>query len=124
MWHSCGPWTVEKFLEGKGVRAKQLFEAFTKLIEKCGPVQIAPAKTEIAFMVRVRFAQVKRLSNRGMTCAFWLKHQISSSRFKRVDFIPTGNWIYTFRVTATEQLDDEVLSWLCMAYQVGQQKTK
>ena len=121
MWHSCGPWTVEKFLEGKGARAKQLFNSFVKLVQQCGPFQFAPSKTEIALMVRVRFAQVKRVSDKGMACSFWLKHRIQNPRFTRVEKIPPNNWIYTFHVTTPEQLDSEVLKWVCIAYKVGQQ---
>ena len=122
MWHSCGRWTVEKSLEGKGAKAKQFFNAFLELARKCGPYELAPAKTGVALMVRVRFAGVKAVSDRGMTSTFWLKQKISSPRFARVDLIPPDNWIYTFRVTSLEQLDDEVLGWLCLARQVGEQK--
>jgi hypothetical protein len=95
-----------------------------ELVEGCGAFELAPTKSEVAFMVRVRFAQVKRLSERGMTVAFWLKHRIESPRFRRVDFIPPSNWIYTFRVVGLDELDDEVRGWLCSAYQVGKQEFK
>jgi hypothetical protein len=70
MWHSCGRWTVEKFLEGKSAQAWQLFDAFVSTARKCGPFELALSKTEVAFMARVRFAQVKRVSDKGMTCSF------------------------------------------------------
>jgi hypothetical protein len=105
-WHSCGRWTVESFLKDNGPTALQLFKKLNELVEGCGAFELAPTKSEVAFMVRVRFAQVKRLSERGMTVAFWLKHRIESPRFRRVDFIPPSNWIYTFRVVGLDELDD------------------
>ena len=32
MWHACGNYSVEGFLDGKGVRARELFECFERLI--------------------------------------------------------------------------------------------
>lgn len=87
-WHSCGTWTVDTFLEGKGPRARALFDRFVEMARRCGPVTLQPVKTRVAIMVRVRFAGVQRVSERGMTVAFWLKRRIESPRFRRVELIP------------------------------------
>ena len=50
MWHACGDYSVEGFLDGKGARARELFEGFERLIAACGPYEVAPAKTRVAFM--------------------------------------------------------------------------
>ncbi len=52
MRHACGPHTVEKFLKGNGQRAHDLFNQLVALVRRCGPKEIASAKTRIAFMVR------------------------------------------------------------------------
>ena len=122
MWHSCGPWTVEAFLEGKGARARELFEAFVALVREIGPFELSPAKTRVAFMVRVRFAAVLRLSDRGMTCSFWLKRRIRSPRLRKIEHLNANDWFYEFRVASSEELDDEVRGWLRESYEVGQQK--
>ena len=44
MWHACGDYSVEGFLDGKGARARDLFEGFERLIAACGPYEVAPAK--------------------------------------------------------------------------------
>jgi hypothetical protein len=31
MWHACGDYSVEKFLEGKGDRARELFDRFERV---------------------------------------------------------------------------------------------
>jgi hypothetical protein len=54
MWHACGDHSVEKFLEGKGEWARELFDPFESLIAACGPYEVAPAKRRVAFMGRVR----------------------------------------------------------------------
>jgi hypothetical protein len=121
LWHSCGPWTVEGFLEGKGPRARELFDAFVALVREVGPFTFAPAKTRVGFMVRVRFAGVMRLSDRGMTCGFWLKRRVDSPRFTKVEHLERDDWLYTFRVTDPAELDDEVRGWMREAYDVGRQ---
>jgi hypothetical protein len=47
---------------GKGVRARELFARFEGMLEACGPYEVAPAKTRVAFMGRVRFAGVSAVS--------------------------------------------------------------
>src|SRR5262245_26119 len=56
--HSCGAYSMEKFLEGKSDIGCDFFNRFVTLIAKCGPYEVAPAKTRVAFMAAVRFASV------------------------------------------------------------------
>jgi hypothetical protein len=122
MWHACGSFTVDTFLEGKGARARELFEGFVALLCKCGPVTAAPAKTQVAFMVRVRFAGVSSVSDRGMTIAFALRRPLKSPRILRmVKYNP--KWYGHFmRIKLPEELDNELLGWLRESYKVGEQK--
>ncbi len=73
-------------------------------------------------MVRVRFAGVQRISDRGITLSFWLKERIASPRFTRVEAYGPRDFCYYLRVTAPDQLDDTVLDWLREAYAVGVQE--
>lgn len=123
VWHACGDYSVEGFLEGKGSRARELFDRFEELIAACGPYEVAPAKTRVAFMGRVRFAGVKSVSDRGMTIAFGLPKPLRNRRISKVEQ-PTPTWyVHTMRVTTAEELDDEVLGWLRESYhQMGMQE--
>jgi hypothetical protein len=60
--HSCGKYTVEDFLMGKGPEAESLYRAFEKLVLGLGPVLLAPAKTRVGFQARMIFAAVNKLS--------------------------------------------------------------
>ena len=55
MWHSCGRATIADWKKRMGPRAATLFERFEQMIARCGPYHLAPAKTRIAFLGRVRF---------------------------------------------------------------------
>jgi len=113
---------MRKFLEGKGPRARRLYRKFYALVRRCGPVSVAPTKTRVAFMVRVRFAGVNRISNRGMTASFALPRRLDSPRIQRVEH-PVRRWyVHYFRVSSPEELDDEALEWLRESYRMGEQR--
>jgi Domain of unknown function (DUF5655) len=116
MWHACGPYTVEGFLDNKPPGARALFEGFVALVNTCGPVRPAPAKTRVAFMTRTRFASVNHLTDREMRIHFVLPSPIDNSRIYKIDQF--GKWyVHNVRITQLEQLDDELRGWLCQSYQ-------
>jgi hypothetical protein len=123
LWHACGDYSVEGFLQGKGPRPRELFQRFEELIAECGPYEVAPAKTRVAFMGRVRFAGVQTVSERGMTVAFALPKPMPHPRIRKVEEIAPGWYGHTMRVTSPEELDDELLGWLRESYrQMGMQE--
>lgn len=123
MWHACGAFSVEGFLEGKGERARALFDGFERLIASCGPYEVAPAKTRVAFMGRVRFAGVYAISDRGMTIAFGLPGPLRSRRIRKVEHLSPGWYGHWMRITTPDELDDELRAWLDESYhQMGMQE--
>jgi hypothetical protein len=88
------------------------------MIGKCGEYHVAPAKTRIAFLARVRFAGITSLSEKGMTCAFAMPHPLRSPRFVKVEEVVPGWWVHRLRIVDPEQLDDEVQVWLRESYRV------
>jgi hypothetical protein len=96
-----------------------LFNRFVELVRRCGPFEFAPAKTRVAFMVRVRFAWVSRVSERGMTTVVELPRRLNNPRIGRIEH-PTLRWyVHYFRVTSPEELDDEVQGWLKESYKAS-----
>lgn len=122
MPHSCGRYSVAKFLAGKSKHAVSLFEAFSALVHECGPVQVAPAKTRIGFQVRMIFAAVNKLNDYGLEAHVVLTHRLQSPRFTRIETMTSKCYVHHFRVRALKELDDEVMSWLREAYLVGTQE--
>lgn len=121
-WHSCGRHTVEQFMEGRGDTAWAYWNRLCEMVGRCGEYSIVANKTGIGFMVRVRFAGISAVSERGMTLRWWLKERIESPRFARVEHYGGRDWGYRLRVTSLDQMDAEVQAWLCMAYEVGCQR--
>ena len=122
MPHSCGRYSVEQFLAGKSAHAVSLYKHFSALVNECGPVQIAPAKTRIGFQVRMIFAAVNKLSEYGLDAHVVLTRRLQGSRFTRIEKMTPRCYVHHFRVESLDELDDEVKSWLREAYRVGTQE--
>ncbi|MEZ5176256.1 MAG: DUF5655 domain-containing protein [Acidimicrobiia bacterium] len=122
MAHACGDYSVEGFLTGKSPKARALWDSLVELVGTCGDFEFAPAKTRVAFMVRVRFMAVTSVSDRGLTFHLWLRRPVDSPRFFRIDHPSPKAFIHWARVTSPDQLDAELREWVCASYLVGMGK--
>jgi len=122
MPHSCGQYSVAQFLAGKSRHAIALYDKFSALVHRCGPVKIAPAKTRVGFQVRMIFAAVNKLSDRGLEAHVVLPRRLGSPRFKRIETMTPKCFVHHFRIEDLIELDEEVAEWLCEAYRVGTQE--
>lgn len=121
-WHSCGRYTVRDYLKNKSPQAIALYRRFVALVKKCGPVIVVPVKTRISFQVRMNFAAVDRLNNSSLYAHVVLARPHKNPRFSKVESFSPRNHVHHFLIRSLEELDDEVLSWLKEAYEVGEQK--
>lgn len=118
LWHSCGRATLADWKRKMGPRASKLYRRFEQLIARCGTYHVSPAKTRIAFLGRVRFAGITRLSEDGMTCAFALPFPLTSRRFTKVAEVAPGWWSHELRVSEPAELNAEVQAWLRRSYRL------
>jgi hypothetical protein len=84
-----GPSPPSWDLRARG-RARELFDHFESLIAKCGGYEVAPAKTSISFMARVRFTGVNAVSDRGMRIAFALTSRCTIRESAKLRTLPPG----------------------------------
>jgi hypothetical protein len=117
-WHSCGEATLDDWLGKVGPRGRALYDAFLALLEACGEIHVAPAKSRIAFLGRVRFANIYKLSDAAMTCTFALPWKVESARITRVKEEVPGWFAHTLRVTDPAELDPEVAAWVAESYRL------
>ena len=113
--HSCGDHSIERFLEGKSERGRDLFERFAVLIARCGPFDVAPAKTRVAFMAEVRFASVNRIGEDTIDVHFVLPRAIASPRFRRVEQVGKL-FVHHLRISHPRELDRQLAGWLRRSY--------
>jgi hypothetical protein len=119
--HSCGRYTVEAFLSGKPRRAVDLYNRFVDMVNSCGPVLVAPAKTRIDFQVRMISAAVNKLSDRGLDGHVVLARRLEHKRFRQIQEMSPRCYVHHFRIEAVEEIDEEVAGWFREAYRVGTQ---
>jgi len=115
MSHACGEYSIDTFLEGKTEIGRQLFEQFVALIARCGPYDVAPAKTRVAFMAAVRFASVNRVSRDAIDVHFVLPQPIESPRMRRVEQLGRL-YVHHLRLRDRRDFDPELASWLRQSY--------
>ena len=119
MSHSCVVVPLESHVVGRP-RVRELYNAVLDFLEADGPITVSVSKTRIEFMTRARFATVHPRRN-WVWLDFWLKRQISSPRFDKVDLYGGHDWYYQLRLTDASQLDDELRGWLRDSRSVGDQ---
>jgi hypothetical protein len=118
MPHSCGRATLADWIDDVGPRGRALYEAFEAVIAACGPYHVAPAKTRIAFLGRVRFAGVTRLSDASITVSFALPAPLRSRRFQRVVEVAPGWFVHRLVITDARQFDRQARAWFRRSYQL------
>jgi hypothetical protein len=85
------------------------------LIGGCGPYEVAPAKTRVAFMAAVRFASVNRVHPTHIDVHFVLPRALSSTRFRRVERLGKLH-VHHLRFRETREMDARVMAWLRQSY--------
>ena len=71
-------------MDGKGPGAWAYWDRLQEVVATCGPYSIVANKSRLEFMVRVRFAGMDSVSERGMSFSFWLKERLDSPRVRKV----------------------------------------
>ena len=119
--HSCSRVGLESHFAGNSEHVRELFEALTAMIRKCGPVKVLPEKTRIAFQVRMSFIAVQ-VRRDYLIGHFVFARRVESPRFLRVKTFSPRNHLHAFRLDSLADLDDEFAAWIREAYAVGAQK--
>jgi hypothetical protein len=118
LWHSCARATMQDWDARMNGHTRALFRKFCELIAACGPYHLAPAKTRIAILARVRFAGVVGVSPSDITISFALPRSLRSRRFLDVKEVAPGWWAHRIRIADTKELDGELGAWLQRSYRL------
>ena len=117
--HSCGPFSVARFLEGKSAQAIQLYQRFEELVTGVEDVLVAPAKTRIRFQNRRVFAAVNRIGDNHLDIHIVTALPIHSERIRRIEQLSPATSVNHLRVNNEQDLDGELTEWLRRGYQWG-----
>ncbi|HKV50695.1 MAG TPA: DUF5655 domain-containing protein [Gemmatimonadaceae bacterium] len=120
--HTCAALrSVNSHFRGKPPEIRALFDSVVTFLRTLGPVRVLPEKTRIALQVRMSFAQLTP-RRQWLDGHVVMARRVESPRFRRVDTISPRNHVHAFRLTRSDDIDDEFRAWLAEAYAVGQQR--
>ena len=117
-YHSCKRHSLSDPFEGKSDKIRGLFDRFRAMVEAQGPVKLIAYSDAVGFMVKVRFCNATP-KTRWLDIGLWLPRRVESPRFRRVETIYPNAHVHVLRITAADQLDEEVEGWVREAYEVG-----
>jgi len=120
-WHSCRRYSLDDAFASSSAPVRELFERLRDLVESVGPVRVQAYRDHVAFIVRVRFMGATP-KKKWLDVGFWFNRRIDNPRFHKVETLTPSDHIHLLRVTAVEELDDEVLGWIRKGHAVGEQR--
>ena len=83
--HSCGPFSVARFLEDRPAQAIELYQGFEELVTGVGDVLVAPAKTRIGFQNRRIFAAVHGIGENHLDVHIVTASPIHSEKIRKIE---------------------------------------
>ena len=120
LWHSCGKFTLRSLFSKSDPEVAKLFRELTRMVRTCGRARMIPQKTRAVFQVRMRFAGCYPRKSH-LICGLVLRRRLEGDRIAKVDQYGPEVFVNQIRIASEDDLDAELQSWLCEAYQVGAQ---
>ncbi|HEY0740488.1 MAG TPA: DUF5655 domain-containing protein [Chryseosolibacter sp.] len=115
--------TVDDFLRGKSSHTQELFRHFVIAFGKVGEVQVVPAKTMIGIATpRKRIAYVTHLGKNFIHVVFAFDRAYEDNLcFQKIVQVPgeMKQFNHHFRMYEKDDLNDEVLHFMKLAYSLG-----
>jgi hypothetical protein len=120
--HSCGNYTVDKFLQGKSEKVIELFHFFLSEYKTIGAFELHPVKTRVALLTKMRFCSINRLGKNFMSGHLILTASHNRSCFYKIDNLQNRFFVHHFKLRNKEELNDDLKTCMKEAYDVGQRK--
>jgi Domain of unknown function (DUF5655) len=118
--HACGVQSLDVHLKGKSDAVVATYERLIEAAKRNGPLEVIPEKTRIALATRMSFAALQPKRN-WVDGHVVLTRRLESPRFRKIETMGRHSHVHHFRLSAPEQVDDEVAQWLAEAYEKGLQ---
>jgi hypothetical protein len=120
MPHSCQVRPLTAHFDGRP-ELLAIYDRLLGALRERGPVTENVTKSRIAFQTRMRFAGVERPRRDHIVATFLLTRPLAGERL-RVEPLAPYYYIHRVRLYRPEDVDDELLTWLDEARQVGDQR--
>jgi Domain of unknown function (DUF5655) len=119
--HSCNDKTLNDFLKGKSAHTISLFWHFVQQYHQIGKITVHPTKSMIAFAGKTRIAYITRLGKDFIDVTFPFKkpHNDNLCFYKIAQVPGQQQFNHHFRMQSQEDLNEEVLSFMKLAFEEG-----
>lgn len=116
--------SLSAFLQGKSPHTLELFNHFVFCYQKIGDVKLHAAKTMITFSSRINFAYIIQFGKNFIDVVFPFKHPYEDNMcFQKIKLVPgSSDYNHHLRIYYKEDINDEVLMYMSMAYKNGNVK--
>jgi len=120
--HSCNDKTLNDFLKGKSDHTISLFWHLVQRYQEIGKITIHPAKSMIALAATTRIAYITRLGRDFVDVTFPFKQPYNDNLcFEKIARVPgQQQFNHHFRMYAKEDVNEEVMAFMKLAYKEGQ----
>ena len=110
--------TIASHFEGKAPVVREIYDRLIKTLKGFGPIIEEPKKTSIHIVHGSALAGVSTRKD-----ALWLNirtdFKIKSPRIQKSEQISARRFHNELKLTSPNEIDDEVISWLKSAYELG-----
>lgn len=115
-YHSCAVAAVAQHFERAPDALKRTFAAIEEALAQIGPHSIVPVKTMILVRATANFASVV-VRKDALQVEFLLRRPLEHPRIHKRQQLGPTRYAHHVRLTAPEQVDAEIVSWLRESYQ-------
>ena len=102
----------------------RLFSTLLERMASVGEYTVCVQKTQISFYQPKLFLCVSMRWKNSITITFGLPFRMVSQRIAQVSEPYPQRWTHHVRISASEEIDDELMGWIVAAYDFAQQKGK
>jgi predicted DNA-binding protein (MmcQ/YjbR family) len=111
--------TVEQHFSGRAEHVRRIDQQIVDASSVLGPVEQDPKKTSIHLNHRVAFAGVQTRKD-ALILTLKSDSEIKHRRVHKTEQTSANRWHFEVRLTAPEEVDDQILQWLRAAYELAQ----
>ena len=115
---------LSEFLQGKSSISIELFDYFVSCYQQLGDVKFHATKTMIAFSSHINFAYIIQFGKNFIDVVFPFKQPYEDNPcFRKIKPVPgSDDYNHHLRIYYKEDINDEVLKYMFMAYENGNVK--
>ena len=120
--HSCNDKTLNDFLEKKPEHTISLFWHFVQQYQEIGKVTVHPTKSMIALAAKTRMAYITKLGKDFVDVTFPFSQPFHDNLcFHKIAQVPgQQQFNHHFRMYRKEDVNEEVIGFMKLAYEMSQ----